>query len=186
LKYCKLGRTGIEVSAYCLGNLEETLSALTDLVHGGKVRSIGYIGLSGVRGGRSAGGRRAACLERFRSEQPPYSIINRSSNAKCCRSVCAMGWARWFEARGARAFLPADTARTNRPTPTGPVSRRSTSTTSASSTWSNSSSRLPRRPANDPPGDGLRDRPPGRYLCDPLGRAPWNSSTICWPVPTSP
>ncbi|MCU1494500.1 MAG: aldo/keto reductase [Acidimicrobiaceae bacterium] len=59
-------------------DVEETLSALSDLIHGGKVRSIGTstFPASEIVEAQWVAERRG--LERFRTEQPPYSIINRS------------------------------------------------------------------------------------------------------------
>ncbi|MEV6610350.1 aldo/keto reductase [Kutzneria sp. NPDC051319] len=59
-------------------DIEETLSALTDLVRGGKVRAIGSstFPASGIVEAQWAAERRG--YERFRTEQPPYSILNRS------------------------------------------------------------------------------------------------------------
>ncbi|MEU3648175.1 aldo/keto reductase [Lentzea sp. NPDC034063] len=58
-------------------DVEETLSALTDLVRSGKVRSIGCSSLpaSEIVEAHWASERRG--YERFRTEQPPYSILNR-------------------------------------------------------------------------------------------------------------
>ncbi|MFE3514606.1 aldo/keto reductase [Streptomyces sp. NPDC059166] len=58
-------------------DVEETLSALTDLVRAGKVRAIGSstFPASGIVEAQWVSERRG--LERFRSEQPPYSILNR-------------------------------------------------------------------------------------------------------------
>jgi aryl-alcohol dehydrogenase-like predicted oxidoreductase len=58
-------------------DIEETLSALSDLVHAGKVRAIGSstFPASEIVQAQWAAERRG--LERFRTEQPPYSIINR-------------------------------------------------------------------------------------------------------------
>ena len=58
-------------------DVEETLSALTDLVHQGKVR---YIGSSSYSGGEIVEAQwvaRDRHLERFRTEQPPYSLLVR-------------------------------------------------------------------------------------------------------------
>jgi aryl-alcohol dehydrogenase-like predicted oxidoreductase len=58
-------------------DVEETLGALSDLVHQGKVRMIGSSSYSGseiVEAQRVADARG---LERFRTEQPPYSILVR-------------------------------------------------------------------------------------------------------------
>jgi aryl-alcohol dehydrogenase-like predicted oxidoreductase len=58
-------------------DLEETLSALTDLVRAGKVRAIGTSSLpaSDIVQAHWVSERRG--LTRFRTEQPPYSILNR-------------------------------------------------------------------------------------------------------------
>jgi aryl-alcohol dehydrogenase-like predicted oxidoreductase len=58
-------------------DIEETLSALTDLVRAGKVRAIGTSSLpaSDIVEAQWVAERRG--LERFRTEQPPYSILNR-------------------------------------------------------------------------------------------------------------
>ena len=58
-------------------DVEETLSALTDLVHQGKVR---YIGSSSYSAGEIVEAQwvaRDRRLERFRTEQPPYSLLVR-------------------------------------------------------------------------------------------------------------
>ncbi|HEY3718449.1 MAG TPA: aldo/keto reductase [Jatrophihabitantaceae bacterium] len=59
-------------------DVEETLSALSDLIHSGKVRAIGASSFpaSEIVEAQWVAERRG--LERFRTEQPPYSIINRS------------------------------------------------------------------------------------------------------------
>jgi aryl-alcohol dehydrogenase-like predicted oxidoreductase len=58
-------------------DLEETLSALSDLIHTGKVRAIGASSFpaSEIVEAQWVAERRG--LERFRTEQPPYSIVNR-------------------------------------------------------------------------------------------------------------
>ncbi|MBD3002724.1 aldo/keto reductase [Streptomyces sp. 5-10] len=58
-------------------DVEETLSALTDLVRSGKVRAIGSSNLpaSEIVEAQWVADRRG--LHRFRTEQPPYSILNR-------------------------------------------------------------------------------------------------------------
>jgi aryl-alcohol dehydrogenase-like predicted oxidoreductase len=59
-------------------DVEETLSALSDLVHSGKVRVIGSstTPASDIVEAQWAAERRG--LERFRTEQAPYSILNRA------------------------------------------------------------------------------------------------------------
>ena len=58
-------------------NIEETLSALTDLIRSGKVRAIGTSKqpAAGIVEAQWVSERRG--LERFRCEQPHYSILNR-------------------------------------------------------------------------------------------------------------
>jgi aryl-alcohol dehydrogenase-like predicted oxidoreductase len=58
-------------------DIEETLSALSDLVHSGKVRAIGSSTMpaSEIVEAQWVAERRG--LVRFRTEQPPYSILNR-------------------------------------------------------------------------------------------------------------
>ena len=58
-------------------DIEETLSALSDLIHSGKVRAIGSstTPASDIVEAQWVAERRG--LERFHTEQPPYSILNR-------------------------------------------------------------------------------------------------------------
>ena len=63
-------------------DIEETLSALSDLIHGGKVRAIGSSTMpaSDIVEAQWVAERRG--LARFRTEQPPYSILNRGIEAE--------------------------------------------------------------------------------------------------------
>jgi aryl-alcohol dehydrogenase-like predicted oxidoreductase len=63
-------------------DIEETLSALSDLIHAGKVRVIGSSTMpaSDIVEAQWVSERRG--LERFRSEQPPYSILDRGIEAE--------------------------------------------------------------------------------------------------------
>ena len=58
-------------------DIEETLSALSDLIHGGKVRAVGTSAMpaSDIIEAQWVAERRG--LERFRTDQPPYSILSR-------------------------------------------------------------------------------------------------------------
>src|SRR4051812_24300849 len=58
-------------------DVEETLAALTDLVRQGKVRSIGSSSYSGSQIVEAQWVARDRRLERFRTEQPPYSLLTR-------------------------------------------------------------------------------------------------------------
>jgi aryl-alcohol dehydrogenase-like predicted oxidoreductase len=59
-------------------DVEETLGALTDLVHQGKVRSIGSSSYSGSQIVEAQWVARERGLQRFRTEQPPYSLLTRT------------------------------------------------------------------------------------------------------------
>ncbi|MBS2548498.1 aldo/keto reductase [Catenulispora sp. NL8] len=59
-------------------DIEETLSALSDLVHSGKVRAIGTSTFPAADLVQAQWTAERHGLERFRVEQPPYSIVNRS------------------------------------------------------------------------------------------------------------
>src|SRR6202041_2793465 len=58
-------------------DIEETLSALSDLIHSGKVRAVGASAMpaSDIVEAQWVAERRG--LERFRTDQPPYSILSR-------------------------------------------------------------------------------------------------------------
>jgi aryl-alcohol dehydrogenase-like predicted oxidoreductase len=58
-------------------DVEETLGALSDLVHQGKVRYIGSSSYSGSQIVEAQWAARERHLERFRTEQPPYSLLVR-------------------------------------------------------------------------------------------------------------
>jgi aryl-alcohol dehydrogenase-like predicted oxidoreductase len=63
-------------------DIEDTLSALSDLIHSGKVRVIGTSTMpaSDIVEAQWVAERRG--LERFRTEQPPYSILDRGIEAE--------------------------------------------------------------------------------------------------------
>ncbi|SIR95560.1 aldo/keto reductase [Microbacterium sp. RURRCA19A] len=58
-------------------DIEETLGALSDLVHQGKIRYIGSSSFSGSQIVEAQWASRDRRLERFVTEQPPYSILVR-------------------------------------------------------------------------------------------------------------
>lgn len=58
-------------------DIEETLGALSDLVHQGKVRYIGSSSFSGSQIVEAQWASRERGLERFVTEQPPYSLLVR-------------------------------------------------------------------------------------------------------------
>jgi aryl-alcohol dehydrogenase-like predicted oxidoreductase len=59
-------------------DIDETLGALTDLVRQGKVRYVGSSSFSGSEIVEAQWVARDRRLERFRTEQPPYSLLTRS------------------------------------------------------------------------------------------------------------
>jgi aryl-alcohol dehydrogenase-like predicted oxidoreductase len=63
-------------------DIDETLGALTDLVHAGKVRSIGHSTFPASAIVEAQWTARDRGRERFRSEQPPYSILTRGVEAE--------------------------------------------------------------------------------------------------------
>jgi aryl-alcohol dehydrogenase-like predicted oxidoreductase len=77
MEHRQLGRTGVSVSKLCLGamDIQETLGALTDLVHQGKVRYIGHSTFPASRIVEPQWAARDHHLQRFVAEQPPYSIL---------------------------------------------------------------------------------------------------------------
>ena len=125
-------------------DIEETLSALSDLIHGGKVRAIGSSTMpaSDIVEAQWVAERRG--LERFRTEQPTYSILSRGIEPKYCPSPSATGWACWCGARSRRECSPAASARASRPTCAAPPGSPA-SATSPGSTPLSRSSRSPRR-----------------------------------------
>jgi aryl-alcohol dehydrogenase-like predicted oxidoreductase len=58
-------------------DIEETLSALSDLIHSGKVRAIGTSGVTAADIVEAQWAAERRGLERFRTEQPAYSLLNR-------------------------------------------------------------------------------------------------------------
>lgn len=58
-------------------DIEETLSALTDLVRSGKIRAFGTSTMPAPDLVQAHWAAERRGLERFRTEQPPYSILNR-------------------------------------------------------------------------------------------------------------
>jgi aryl-alcohol dehydrogenase (NADP+) len=63
-------------------DVEETLSALTDLIRSGKVRAIGSSTTPASEIVEALWVAERRGLARFRTEQPPYSILNRSIEAE--------------------------------------------------------------------------------------------------------
>jgi aryl-alcohol dehydrogenase-like predicted oxidoreductase len=107
-------------------DLDETLSALADLVHAGKIRSFGAskFPASEIVAGQWTAERRGH--ERFRTEQPPYSMLTRAIEydvlPTCLRhgmgvltySPLAGGWLSGKYRKGAQVSGPGSAARAQR------------------------------------------------------------------------
>src|SRR5215213_2381758 len=72
-------------------DVEETLSALTDLVHQGKVRYIGSSTFPASRIVEAQWAARDRHLQRFVTEQPPYSILVRAIEADVLPTCARQG-----------------------------------------------------------------------------------------------
>lgn len=80
MHYPLLGRTGVLYQVHRPSpdtDVAETLGALTDLVRHGKIRYIGSSSYSGSQIVEAQWASRDRNLERFVTEQPPYSILVR-------------------------------------------------------------------------------------------------------------
>ncbi len=127
-------------------DVEETLSALSDLIHSGKVRAVGTSAMpaSDIVEAQWAAERRG--LERFRTDQPPYSILSRGIEREVLPVAQRYGMGILVWVRSGRECSPAASARASRPT-CAERTFSGTSTTSAGSTPSSRSSRSPKGPA---------------------------------------
>jgi len=104
-------------------DVDETLGALSDLVHAGKIRAFGAsnVPASGIVEAQWTAERRGR--ERFRTEQPPYSLLSRAIEhdvlPACQRyglgvlvySPLAGGWLSGRYRKGARISGPTSAAR---------------------------------------------------------------------------
>jgi aryl-alcohol dehydrogenase-like predicted oxidoreductase len=102
-------------------DIEETLSALSDLIDSGKVRAIGRSNtpVSDLVEAEWAAERRG--MERFRTDQFPTRCSTAASSARCCRSRNATGWGSWGGARSGRGCSLAASARASRTTCAAPL-----------------------------------------------------------------
>ena len=126
--------------------IEETLCALTDLICSGKVRAIGasQTPASDIIEAHRAAERRG--LERFSTEQPAYSLLNRGIEREILPTIQRLGMGALAWACSARACPPAASARTGTATCAAPA-WSATSPTNAAST-SNSPARAPSGPGS--------------------------------------
>jgi aryl-alcohol dehydrogenase-like predicted oxidoreductase len=104
-------------------DIEETLGALSDLVHQGKVRYVGSSTFSAATIVEAQWASRDRHLERFVCEQPPYSILVRGIEADvlpvCARyGVGVISWAPlasgWLSGRWRKGAEQPDSTRADR------------------------------------------------------------------------
>ena len=144
-------------------DIEETLSALSDLIRSGKVRAIGSSTMpaSDIVEAQWVAERRG--LERFRTEQPPYSILNRGIEAEVLPVAQRYGMGTLVWSPLAKGML------------TGRIRKDQQTDLRRAALLHQLQRRVPARrgreahpaggrggPAADPPRDRVRDRPPGR------------------------
>ena len=83
-------------------DIDETLCALSDLVHQGKVRRLGSSTFPADQIVEAQWVAERRGRERFQCQQPPYSIFVRGSSATCCRlSALRHGGSRGVRSTGA-------------------------------------------------------------------------------------
>ena len=167
-------------------DIEETLSALTDLMRAGKVRAIGSstFPASEIVEAQWVAERRG--LARFRTEQPPYSILDRGIEREVlpvCRAL----------RHGRAGVEPAVQGAAHRALPQGPADARFAAREGhAQADVGRAQPRRRRaahparrgsRPVADPHGDGLRHGPSRRHLGDSRSAHDGRSSTTCLPAP---
>ena len=143
-------------------DIEETLSALSDLIHSGKVRAIGSSTMpaSDIVEAQWVAERRG--LERFRTEQPPYSILNRGIEREVLPLAQRYGMGTLVWGPLGQGML---TGRARKGRQTDLVRAAFFRPSRRASARRRRAARPARRgggPADDPPRDGVHHRPPGR------------------------
>jgi aryl-alcohol dehydrogenase-like predicted oxidoreductase len=105
-------------------DIEETLSALTDLIRSGKVRYIGSSTFPASQIVEAQGVSRDRRLERFATEQPPYSLLARGVESDvlptCLRhGIGVIPWSPlaggWLSGRYRKGAEPPTSSRAGRP-----------------------------------------------------------------------
>ncbi len=144
-------------------DIEETLSALSDLIRSGKVRAIGHSAMpaSDIVEAQWVAERRG--YERFRTEQPTYSILNRGIESEVLPVTQRYGMGTLVWSPLAKGML---TGRLRKGQRDGSAPCRALQQLLRRAAPGQGRADHPagrgRRPADDPPRDGVRDRPPWR------------------------
>ena len=126
-------------------DIEETLSALTDLIRSGKVRAIGasQTPASGIVEAQWVAERRG--LARFHTEQPAYSILNRGIEREILPATQRFGMGTLVWGPLGQGLLTGR-VRKDQHNDLRRAGMVTTSPTNTASTSSNRSSRSPRKP----------------------------------------
>ena len=74
-------------------DIDETLGALSDLVHAGKVRAFGASTVAGSEIVEAQWAAERRGRERFRTDSRPTRSWPARSSTTCSRPACATGWA---------------------------------------------------------------------------------------------
>ena len=171
-------------------DIDETLSALSDLVTSGKVRALGSSTFPAEHIVEAQWVAERRGHERFRSEQPPYSILVRGIEAAVlptCQRY-GMGVIAWSPLNGGwltGRYRRTPTSTDHRPraaaaAPVRPGAPREPAKLEAIEELTRS---LPTRAAADPPGAGLRARAPG-VTSAIIGPRTMDQLTTCWRAPS--
>jgi len=102
-------------------DIEETLSALTDLIRSGKVRAIGTSQTPPPTSSRPSGSPSGAASRDSTPSSRPTPSSTAASSGRSCPPPSASAWAPWSGARSARACSPGACARTSTTTCAGPA-----------------------------------------------------------------
>ena len=172
-------------------DVEETLGALTDLVRQGKVRYIGSSSYSGSQIVEAQWAARERGLERFRTEQPPYSLLvrgieldvlptaQRHGMGILTYSPLAGGWLSGSWSADSSPTSPARQRLAARFDMSLPENQRKLEAVEQLATVADDAGLT-----HDRAGDRVRRQPPGGHLRRSSARARWSSSRASCPPPT--
>ena len=169
------GSTSTRSTALIRHDIDETLGVLLDLVHAGKIRAFGASTVPASRSRKRRAAERRG-RERFRTEQPQYSILNRTVESDVLPTAAPVrhGGADLQPARGRLAHRqlpqgqdaggPGSAIRRQRFAAMYDV----TSPANAANSMPLTPSPRRRRDRHDahPAGDRVRRAPPGRHIRD--------------------
>ena len=158
-------------------DIDETLGVLSDLVHAGKIRAFGAstVPASEIVEAQWAAERRGR--ERFRTEQPQYSILNRTVESDVLPTAARYGMGVLTYSPLAGGWLTGgyrkgqDAAARSRPSAASASPRCTTSRSPANAAKLDAADALATLADEtgitlDPAGDRVRRAPPGRHVRD--------------------